>query len=126
MGVQTADIPWSTAITATQQLAVLTHPAPQHRRRGRALLPGELHGVHDVLRQLGLGWHAHAGCGGGGAVSVGMSPGHAGGPRPLTKRRVIEARWGSKPLASAGQLRPQRLNNQPLWAHLGGRAGLLP
>jgi hypothetical protein len=33
-------------------------------------------------------------------------------PRP--KRLVIEARWGSKPLAFAGKLPPRRLNNQPL------------
>jgi hypothetical protein len=33
------------------------------------------------------------------------------------ERPLIEARWGSKPLASAGQLQPRRLIKQPFRTH---------
>jgi hypothetical protein len=57
-------------------------------------------------------------------MSVGTSPGHAGGPWPLSKRRVIEARWGPnrwhpRVNCNHGDSTPGRL------AHLGRRAGRL-
>jgi hypothetical protein len=38
------------------------------------------------------------------------------------KRLLIEARWGSQPLAFAGKLLPRRLIKKPFWTHaLGGQ-----
>jgi hypothetical protein len=34
------------------------------------------------------------------------------------KRRAIQPRWVSKPLAFAGKLQPRRPNHQPFWTHL--------
>jgi hypothetical protein len=39
-----------------------------------------------------------------------------------SKRLLIESRWVSKPLALAGQPRPRRLNNSPLWLTWRARA----
>jgi hypothetical protein len=49
---------------------------------------------------------------------VGVLPAHpphlaADGLRHGESRLVIEARWVSKPLVFAAELRPRRLNNQP-------------
>jgi hypothetical protein len=77
---------------------------------------GNLSGGPGASAWVGV---VHAGCGGGGAVSCQLERaqgGRAGGPRPLSTRRVIEARWGSKPLPSAGQLQPRRLNTWPVGA----------
>jgi hypothetical protein len=40
-----------------------------------------------------------------------------GPPCTCPKRLVIEARWGSKPLAFAGKLQPRRLIRSPFWTH---------
>jgi hypothetical protein len=50
------------------------------------------------------------------ALRVGRVPGVVGGARRALrpKRLVIASRWVPKPRALAGELRPRRLNHQPL------------
>jgi hypothetical protein len=68
--------------------------------RGLQPLP---EGARALLRDRLLE-RARVGIGGGSLEGLGVLQ---------SKRLVIEARWVSKPLASAGELRPRRLNNQP-------------